>query len=126
MQRILFPSIGPVVNQSAKHKIQSYIDKASSKLLYQGAVPSKGHFVSPHLFLVETSDEALMQEEIFGPILACIKVKTLAEALASLNNTLYGLTGALYSRHPENIAFFKREARVGNVYINRNCHRSFG
>ncbi|MGC4045916.1 MAG: aldehyde dehydrogenase family protein [Armatimonas sp.] len=48
-----------------------------------------------------------------------LKVKDLDEALAVADNTLYALTGGLYSRSPENIARVRREFRVGNLYINR-------
>ena len=64
-------------------------------------------------------DSSLVQEEIFGPVLAVIKVRDLTHALEVANGTPYALTGGLYSRSPEHIARVKREFRVGNLYINR-------
>ena len=61
----------------------------------------------------------IVQEEIFGPILAVIRAADLDDALAIANGTEYALTGGLYSRSPANIAKVKRMLRVGNVYINR-------
>src|SRR5262249_52620913 len=79
----------------------------------------EGYYVAPHVFAGVRPDAVVAQEEIFGPVLAVIKVKDLGEALEVANGTPYALTGGLYSRSPEHIARVKREFRVGNLYINR-------
>jgi len=63
----------------------------------------------------------LAQEEIFGPVLAIIKVSSFEEGLAVANNTEYGLTGALYSSDPAKLAKARRDFHVGNLYFNRKC-----
>jgi 1-pyrroline-5-carboxylate dehydrogenase len=63
----------------------------------------------------------LAQEEIFGPILALIKVKNFEHGLQVANNTEYGLTGALYTADRERINCARREFHVGNLYFNRKC-----
>jgi len=50
-----------------------------------------------------------------------MKVKDFDEALTVANSTGYALTGAVFSRSPENIARARREFRVGNLYLNRGC-----
>jgi RHH-type proline utilization regulon transcriptional repressor/proline dehydrogenase/delta 1-pyrroline-5-carboxylate dehydrogenase len=69
---------------------------------------------------IEPGDR-LAQEEIFGPVLAVLKVKDFDEALKVANGTAYALTGGLFSRSPENIEKAKKRFRVGNLYINRGC-----
>ena len=67
------------------------------------------------------AEHRIAQEEIFGPVLAVIKVKDFDEALRVANRTPYALTGGLFSRSPANIARASREFQVGNLYINRGC-----
>src|SRR5690606_39090147 len=59
------------------------------------------------------------QEEIFGPVLAVIRVNDLDEALQIANGTDYALTGGVFSRSPANLDRVCLELMVGNLYLNR-------
>lgn len=113
--------LGPVVDQEAQQRILSTIETAKQKhkLLYQGPQVSDGYYVPPTIFSQVSAQDDLAQNEIFGPVLALIKVKDLDEALAVANSTEYALTGGLYSRSPANIERVRTEFEVGNLYINR-------
>jgi RHH-type proline utilization regulon transcriptional repressor/proline dehydrogenase/delta 1-pyrroline-5-carboxylate dehydrogenase len=113
--------VGAVIDAHAQKKILEYIEigKSEGRLLFQSQVPEGGHFVGPALFEGIQSQHRLAQEEIFGPVLALIRVQDLDEALEVANGTDYALTGGLYSRSPANIERVKRGFRVGNLYINR-------
>lgn len=114
--------MGPVIDDAAQKKILSYIEigRKEAKLAFQGEVPQgKGYFVPPTIFTEVSPKARIAQEEIFGPVLAVIKVKSLEEALAVANDTDYALTGAFYSRSPGNIETVRKEFNVGNLYINR-------
>jgi 1-pyrroline-5-carboxylate dehydrogenase len=63
----------------------------------------------------------LAQEEIFGPVLALIKVESYEEGLAVANNTEYGLTGAIYTSDRDRLEHAASEFHVGNLYLNRKC-----
>ena len=63
----------------------------------------------------------ISKEEIFGPVLAVIKVESFEEGLKVANNTEYGLTGALYTADRERLNFARTEFHVGNLYFNRKC-----
>jgi len=78
-------------------------------------------FCPPAVFLTDQKDSALMQEELFAPVLAIFKVRGWKEAIRQVNHSRFGLTAACYSRHPGHIEEFKRSVEAGNVYINRNC-----
>jgi RHH-type proline utilization regulon transcriptional repressor/proline dehydrogenase/delta 1-pyrroline-5-carboxylate dehydrogenase len=77
-----------------------------------------GYYVPPTILEVQP-DNVLAREEVFGPVLAVLKVKDFHEALALLNATDYALTGGIYTRTPSHIERFKREAQMGNRYVNR-------
>ncbi len=119
-----YPStqVGPVIDASARDRILAYIaqGKTEATLLLEREVPTEGYFVGPTIFADVPPDGTIAQEEIFGPVLAVIKVKDFQEALEVANGTNYALTGGLYSRTPEHIELASRDFAVGNLYINRN------
>jgi len=88
-------------------------------LVFLGQVPSDGYYVPPAIFADVDPSSDLAQKEIFGPVLAVIKAKTMEQALQIANGTDYALTGGLYSRSPATIEWVKRDFEVGNLYINR-------
>jgi RHH-type proline utilization regulon transcriptional repressor/proline dehydrogenase/delta 1-pyrroline-5-carboxylate dehydrogenase len=114
--------VGPVIDATARDRILEYIakGKAEATLALATEVPPEGYFISPTIFSNVPPDGTIAQEEIFGPVLAVIKVKDFTEALAVANGTNYALTGGLYSRTPEHIELASQDFAVGNLYINRN------
>jgi len=119
-------NLGPVVNKTALDSMLAYIEtgKREGRLVAGGnAVDTAdgGYFLEPTVFADIAPDAVLAQEEIFGPILAIIKVESFEYGLAVANNTEYGLTGALYTGDRENIEVATREYHVGNLYFNRKC-----
>lgn len=113
--------IGPVIDEEAKAKIESYIElgKKEGRLLIERSVPGEGYFVGPTIFADIDVDDRLAQEEIFGPVLAVMKARSFDEALEMANATKFALTGAVYSRSPLNIEAARARFDVGNLYINR-------
>ena len=119
-------NLGPVVNQSALDSMLAYVEtgKKEGRLLTGGKAPEtadKGYFLEPTVFADIAADAVLAQEEIFGPVLALIKVADFEEGLAVANNTEYGLTGAIYTTDPEKLDRARRDFHVGNLYFNRKC-----
>ena len=86
-----------------------------------GPLAEQGTFVAPHIFADVKPDATIAQEEIFGPVLAVMKVNDVDEALKVATGVRYALTGAVFTRSPETIAKAKKRFRVGNLYINRKC-----
>jgi len=116
--------VGPVIDQKAFDKISSYfeIGKKEGKCVAGGKSDgTKGYFIEPTIYIDVKPEAKLMQEEIFGPILAVCKVKDFDEALKVANNTEYGLTGAVISNNRMHLEQARREFHVGNLYFNRKC-----
>jgi RHH-type proline utilization regulon transcriptional repressor/proline dehydrogenase/delta 1-pyrroline-5-carboxylate dehydrogenase len=116
--------IGPVIDLDAQQRILAALErgKRDARLAFAGdigALANEGFYVAPHIFADVPPSSPLASEEIFGPVLAIMKVETLDEALAIANGVQYALTGGIFSRSPVNIARARREFRVGNLYINR-------
>ena len=116
--------MGPVTDEKAFNKISSYIEigKKEGKLLVGGVTNKKdGWFISPTVFTDCAPTSRMMQEEVFGPVLAITKVQSFEEGLAVVNNTEYGLTGALISNNRFHLERAREEFHVGNLYLNRKC-----
>ncbi|WP_066383307.1 L-glutamate gamma-semialdehyde dehydrogenase [Anabaena sp. CA = ATCC 33047] len=113
--------VGPVIDANARDRIREYIHKgkAESQVALELPAPEQGYFIGPVIFSEVPPNGIIAQQEIFGPVLAVIKVKDFDTALAVANDTNYALTGGLYSRTPSHIQKAQQEFEVGNLYINR-------
>jgi len=117
-------TVGAVINAAAQTKILEYvaIGRQEGKVVAGGeAGPAQGFFVMPTVVDGIRPSHRLAREEIFGPVLAVLSVKSFEEGIAVANDTEYGLTGALYSRDRARLERGKRELYCGNLYLNRKC-----
>jgi 1-pyrroline-5-carboxylate dehydrogenase len=118
------PNMGPVINEGSKNKILDYIHKAveeGGKIIIGGNEIEGGHFIEPTIIKDVKPYDTISQEEIFGPVLAVIKSDNFDESLKIANNTMFGLTGAAYSKNKKKIQKADEEFFVGNLYLNRKC-----
>lgn len=116
--------IGPIINQKQFDKINKYIDigKGEGELKIGGNTDnSVGYFVEPTIFSNLDPEARIMQEEIFGPVLAFTKANNFEEMIQIANNTEYGLTGSVITRNRIHWEQARVEFNVGNLYLNRGC-----
>lgn len=117
---------GPQTTPQAKARILALIETGKAQgatCLLDGsdftvAGFEKGNWVGPTLFTDVTTDMDLYKEEIFGPVLACICVDTLDEAIALINNSPYGNGTSLFTACGAAARKFQHEIEVGQVGIN--------
>lgn len=117
-------TLGPVISEVQHRKVLGYIEKGlreGARLACGGGRPkhlAKGWFVEPTIFTGVRNEATIAREEIFGPVLSIIAYRTLDEAIAMANDSIYGLGGAVFSRDiPKAIAIAKR-IRTGTVWVN--------
>ena len=116
--------MGPVNDQDAYDKILNYIEigKQEGTLMAGGTGDNtEGYFIHPTVFGGVDSKARIMQEEIFGPVVAFDKAKDFDELIEKANNTEYGLTGAVISNNREHLEQAREDFHVGNLYFNRGC-----
>jgi len=116
--------MGPVIGESARRGILKYIEigKREARLVVGDAgLPDAGFFVAPTIFADVDSKAVIFQEEIFGPVLAVTEARDFEHALELANDSVYGLTGALFSLDPEHLREARERFHVGNLYFNRKC-----
>lgn len=135
--------VGPMINQPGREKALHYIgvgNEQGAKLQCGGEVATgtshsgtldNGWFFQPTIFTDVTAGSRLDQEEIFGPVLSVIRVKSAEEAFAVNNGVRYGLSSSLYT-NDVNIAFRAlQELDNGITYVNAptigaEAHLPFG
>jgi len=116
--------IGPVVDPSQLKQDMDYIgigQDEGAELRAGGQrvnAPTEGYFLQPALFTGATNSMRIAREEIFGPVAAIIKVKDYEEALATANDTEFGLSAGIVTTSLKYATHFKRNAEAGMVMVN--------
>ncbi|MGG6222724.1 CoA-acylating methylmalonate-semialdehyde dehydrogenase, partial [Aeromonas hydrophila] len=117
---------GPLISPEAKVRVEGLIETGiaeGAECLLDGRfcdVPGYpvGNWVGPTLFRGVTPEMRIYQEEIFGPVLACLEVASLDEALALINDNPYGNGTSIFTGCGAAARKFRHEVAVGQVGIN--------
>jgi acyl-CoA reductase-like NAD-dependent aldehyde dehydrogenase len=131
--------VGPCVNEGQRKTVDEYVQIGKgegAKVLAGGKVAvgdglSRGWFYEPTVLGDVTPQMRIAREEIFGPVLSVIKVKSLEEAIAVSNNTTYGLSSSIYTQDINNAYIAIRDIKAGITYVNSptigaEAHMPFG
>ncbi|KAF8469608.1 Aldehyde/histidinol dehydrogenase [Kalaharituber pfeilii] len=118
--------LGPVISSQAKERIESLIqsgvDEGATLLLDgRGYKPPKypnGNFVGPTILSNVTTNMRCYKEEIFGPVLVCLNVDTLEDAIDLINANEYGNGVAIFTNSGATAGRFQRDIEAGQVGIN--------
>lgn len=118
--------VGPLISSTQREKVKKYIDIAREegvKILIGGDKPKDpalkgGFFFEPTILDQVTPQMRVAQEEIFGPVVSLIEVSSFEEAIAVLNDTLYGLSSSIYTQDINRAFQAMRDIQAGITYIN--------
>jgi alpha-ketoglutaric semialdehyde dehydrogenase len=118
--------MGPSASESQFNTVLSYIEKGldeGAELLFGGKRVmgdglENGFYVQPTIFENVTSNMTIAQEEIFGPVLALIKVDSLEEAVEIANDVKFGLSASIFTQNIGNMLSFIEDMEAGLVRIN--------
>jgi alpha-ketoglutaric semialdehyde dehydrogenase len=116
--------IGPVVDPTQLEQDRSYLKIAQDEgatLAVGGQLlerARKGYFLQPALITNATNTMRSSREEIFGPVASVIRVRDYDEALATANDTEFGLTAGICTTSLKLATHFKRNAQAGMVMVN--------
>lgn len=113
--------IGPVASKKQFDKVSYYIEKGleeGAKLLL-GEIPkeSEGYFIGPTVFTDVDNKMEIARNEIFGPVLSIIPYDSVEEAIEIANDTVYGLSGAVFGPDKEALKV-ANQIRTGEITIN--------
>ena len=107
--------LGALVDQEHFKKVSAYLGKGKAVL---GGDTMQDRYVQPTIIDDVTNEEPLAKEEIFGPLLSVITVRSTEEAIAIANDTEYGLAASVFSANGKQALRAAREIKAGTVTIN--------
>jgi aldehyde dehydrogenase (NAD+) len=117
--------LGPLSSQAQVERVTGYIQKGideGAKLVTGGPERPEGfedgYYVSPTVFSEVSNDMTIAQEEIFGPVLSIIAYEDEDEAARIANDSVYGLSGGVWSADAERAQAFARRIRTGQIEVN--------
>lgn len=117
-------TMGPVSSKGQYEGILTAIEKAISEgaeLVFGGGPTkdkSEGYYIDPTIFTNVTHEMAIAHEEVFGPVLAVIKVKDYEEAIRLSNDSEFGLSASIYTSNIQKAFDFINRSEVGLVQVN--------
>jgi aldehyde dehydrogenase (NAD+) len=131
--------VGPCVNKGQQDTVKSYVEiglRQGAKLVAGGEIPAdrelaNGWFYRPTVFTNVQPDHRIAREEIFGPVLSVLKVRSLEEGIRVMNDTIYGLSSSVYTNNINDAYTAIRDIEAGITYINAptigaEAHMPFG
>jgi aldehyde dehydrogenase (NAD+) len=131
--------MGPLVNDKQMQRVSGYMKVATEEgasiatggARASGAGLDKGHFFQPTVLTGVQAKMRVAQEEIFGPVVGFVKVKSLEEAIAVNNETPFGLSSSIFTSNVNAAFTAMRDLTTGIVYVNHGTtgaetHLPFG
>ena len=118
--------LGPVISPESKKRIEDLIASAEEEgatilLDGRGYKPEKypnGNFIGPTIITGVTPEMKCYKQEIFGPVLVCLEVETLDDAIELINKNEYGNGAAIFTRSGPTASRFQKDIEAGQVGIN--------
>ena len=112
-------AIGPIINEKQLKSLKDKIAKAQdegAKMILSGEI--EGQVVPPHIFTEVTREMDLSCNEVFGPLVGIIRAKDEDDALSIANDSMYGLSSAVFTADMQKGLRFARGIRAGMTHIN--------
>ncbi|MGV0714284.1 aldehyde dehydrogenase family protein [Mycolicibacterium sp. XJ662] len=116
--------MGPQISRTNQQRVLQHIEKARAeggRIVAGGGIPEDaeiGYFVEATVIADVDPNSTIAQEETFGPVLAVIPYDTEEEAVAIANNSLFGLSGAVYAATDERALAVAKQVRTGTMDVN--------
>ncbi|MFI5010750.1 MAG: aldehyde dehydrogenase family protein [Hyphomicrobiales bacterium] len=117
--------LGPMINAAQKRRVETYLAAASADhlaTLATGTIvpdaPKGGYYVPPTLIGRPPENHRIVQEEVFGPVLAAMTFEDEADAVRLANGTPFGLVAGVWSRDAKRAVRVARKMRAGQVFVN--------
>jgi acyl-CoA reductase-like NAD-dependent aldehyde dehydrogenase len=112
--------MGPLISADQRDTVSSYVD-GEAPVAIRGSTPEgKGYWFAPTVLCPVSNDDRAAREEIFGPVACVIPFKDEAEAVRLANETIYGLSGSVWTRDGAKALRVARGIDTGVLSINSN------
>ncbi len=114
--------VPPLIEREAQDRVRRFGELAASdgRVVAQGAAgPERGWFCAPTVVADLRAGSPVLDQEIFGPLLAIERVRDVAHACDVVDALPFALTGGLFARDPSTVRYVRERTPVGNLYVNR-------
>jgi len=112
--------MGPLISAGQREAVASFLD-AGDPVVCRGSAPDgPGYWFAPTVLAPDSRDARVMREEVFGPIVAVVPFRDEADAVALANDTIYGLSGSIWTRDGARALRVARGIETGVLSINSN------
>jgi acyl-CoA reductase-like NAD-dependent aldehyde dehydrogenase len=112
--------MGPLISADQREKVGSYVN-GEAPVAFRGSAPGgPGYWFAPTVLCPVSNDDRAAREEIFGPVAAVIPFESEEEAIRLANDTVYGLSGSIWTRDGARALRVARALESGTLSINSN------
>ena len=112
--------MGPLISAAQREAVSSFLD-GQAPIAFRGSAPEgAGFWFAPTVLAPVKPSDRVAQEEVFGPIVAVISFRDEAEAIRLANDTIYGLSGSIWTRDGARALRVARAVETGVLSINAN------
>jgi len=112
--------MGPLISADQREKVSSYLDDAAPIAIQGEAPDGPGYWFPPTVLAPVSNDDRAAREEIFGPIGVVIPFEDEADAIRIANDTVYGLSGSIWTQNGARALRVARALETGTISINSN------
>ena len=112
--------MGPLISAEQREKVASFVDDDAPVAIRGDAPAGPGYWFPPTVLCPVSNDDRAAREEIFGPVAAVIPFEGEAEAIRLANDTIYGLSGSIWTRDGARALRVARALETGTISINSN------
>lgn len=118
-------TLGPMAHKRFAHEVRAQVSEAiaagAAPMVDSGLFPQDdgGTYLAPQILTNVTHDMRVMRDESFGPVVGIMKVESDDEAIALMNDSVFGLTASLWTADPARAAAIGAQIETGTVFMNR-------
>jgi acyl-CoA reductase-like NAD-dependent aldehyde dehydrogenase len=110
--------MGPLVSAAQRDRVAGYV--AGAQVAYAGEAPEGPGFWFPPTVVTASETDRIVQEEVFGPVVAVLPFEDEADAIRIANDTDFGLSGSIWTRDVGRAFRVSRAVEAGNLSVNSN------